>query len=466
MIPSSLHSARDTFGPLIEGFEGHGFSLYLVGGVVRDALLGRPFEETYDIDFTTDARPDEILAVAGGLLREVNLAGVRFGTVAGNYGNLSVEITTHRAEVYVADSRKPEVRFSNSIEEDLARRDFTINAMAVELTGPNPRLIDPFGGIGDLEDKTLRTPLSPEISFSEDPLRMLRAARFITRLGLQPEHGLLDAVNTMADRLSIVSRERIRDEFDRLICLPDPSAGLWFLVGTGLATHFLPELTALALEQDPVHRHKDVLAHTIAVVNNCTPTRRLRLAALLHDIGKPATRSITPEGVQFHFHDAVGAKMARKRLEKMRYPKELVSDVSTLVALHLRFHSYAQGWSDSAVRRYVRDAGHLYDDLNELTLCDATTRNEFKLQAMHKRMKEFKARVLQLSERDELAKRRPPLNGDEVMTILQIGPSRTVGEALHMLFELQIENATITKDDATAALISWWNAYPSKPKSI
>ena len=465
MIPSSLNSVQDALKPLIDRFEEQGFRLYLVGGVVRDALLGQPLEETYDIDLTTDARPDQIVATAGRLLKEVNLAGERYGTVAGSCANLSLEITTHRAEVYVAESRKPDVRFSTSIEEDLARRDFTINAMAVEITGERPHLIDPFGGRTDLENGKLRTPLSPEISFAEDPLRMLRAARFITRLGLQPQRGLLDAVRTAAGRLSVVSSERIRDEFDRLLCLPDPSAGLWFIVNTGLANQFLPELPALAVEQDPVHRHKDVLAHTIAVVKNCSPTRRLRLAALLHDIGKPATRLITPEGVQFHFHDAVGAKMARKRLEKMRYPKELVSEVATLVALHLRFHSYAQGWSDSAVRRYVRDAGHLYDDLNELTLCDATTRNENKLRTMHMRMGEFKARVRELQERDDLAKRRPPLSGDEVMALLEIGPSRTVGDALEMLFELELENGTVTKEEATTALLSWWSSYSPDSKS-
>jgi poly(A) polymerase len=403
-----------------------------------------------DVDLTTDATPDQILSIVGTILTDVNLAGLSFGTIVGTFEGLRLEITTHRAEVYVRDSRKPEVRFSRSIEEDLARRDFTINAMALELTPEtNPTLIDPYGGLADLMAARLRTPLSPDISFNEDPLRILRAARFSAKLHLNLDDNLLNAARSLAHRLAIVSRERVRDELNKLLVLQDPSKGLWFLVDSTAMEHFLPEIPALALEQDPIHRHKDVLAHTIAVVSKCSPLLRLRLAALLHDIGKPATRKIGPEGVSFHSHDIVGAKMAAARLRELRYPNDMVEDVSRLVYLHLRFHSYYQGWTDAAIRRYVRDAGHLLDDLNELTLCDITSRNKARVAELQQRMQDFKVRLADLKKRDQLAATRPPLNGDEVMEILGIPPGPLVGKVLQHLLDEQLERGSLSKDEAT-----------------
>ena len=380
--------------PLAELFLASNKKLYLVGGVVRDLFLeNRSVEEStadaidlddpkYDVDFTTDALPAEIEAIVAGRVEAMWLQGKRFGTIGVAMGGYKFEITTHRAEVYHSDSRKPKVTYSTDIHEDLSRRDFTINAMALLLNGEHPEIVDPFGGLEDLANRRLITPLSPEVSFSEDPLRMLRAARFIAKLSMEPSQEIVDAIKSMHDRLSIVSAERIRDEFDKLLMTSTPSPGLEFLVDTGLAHEFIPELPALALEQDPIHRHKDVLAHTIAVVDKTSPDRILRLAALFHDVGKPKTKQITPQGVTFYHHDVVGARIARERMRVLKYSAQDIADVSELVFLHLRFHTYQAGWTDSAVRRYVRDAGVLLDRLNELTLCDSTTRNQSKVLAL------------------------------------------------------------------------------------
>ncbi|MHB8190162.1 MAG: CCA tRNA nucleotidyltransferase [Ferrimicrobium sp.] len=441
--------------PLIERFANEGFRLYLVGGAVRDLLL-KTHIDSPDIDLTTDAHPDQIYQIASDMGTRINRAGIDFGTVALRFGDQNLEITTHRAEAYVHTSRKPEVRFSTSILDDLARRDFTMNAMAIELTSKQPQLIDPYRGIEHLYAKELHTPLGPRISFTEDPLRMLRAARFIAKFSLTPSLDIEVAAQELAERLQIVSPERLQTELNRLLSVENPSSGLWFIIEHGLAEQFLPELPALALEQDPIHRHKDVLAHTIAVVAKCTPNPELRLAALLHDIGKPATRTVTSNGVNFHFHDVVGARMAKKRLQKLRYPSNTIERVSRLIELHLRFHTYAQGWSDAAVRRYVRDAGSLIEPLNELTLCDATTRNDAKLRAMQSRMQELQVRIAHLAEEEELASMRPPLNGEEVMAILKLAPSRSVGEALSYLTELRIERGPIDHDQAVSSLLTWW----------
>ena len=299
--------------------------------------------------------------------------GKRFGTIACLRGDRKYEITTHRAEAYHPDSRKPEVAFGDRIEDDLARRDFTVNAMALRL--PDLELIDPYGGLADLAERRLRTPLDPEVSFADDPLRMLRAARFMAKLDLEPTDELVAAVRSGHGRLAIVSAERIRDELDKIMVVPVPSTALWFIVRTGLAEEFLPELPGLALEQDPVHRHKDVLGHTLAVVDKTSPDRLLRLAALFHDVGKPRTRAFADGGVTFHHHEVVGARMTRQRMQALRYPNDEIDLVTELVNLHLRFHTYRLGWTDRAVRRYVRDAGPLLDRLNELTRCDCTTRN-------------------------------------------------------------------------------------------
>jgi len=363
MIPERVRPLVDATAEVAERFAAAGHRLYLVGGSVRDAIVAgdgaaaqRP---AGDLDLTTDATPDATEAIVRGWAESVWVQGKRFGTIGAAKDGRSFEITTHRAEAYAPESRKPEVVFGDSIEVDLSRRDFTVNAMA--LTLPGLELIDPYGGLADLAAGRLRTPLDPETSFTDDPLRMLRAARFMAGLGLVPDDELTAAVRAMHERLQIVSAERIRDELDKLLVVPRPSTGLWFVVDTGLAAHFLPELPGLALEQDPIHRHKDVLAHTLAVVDKTGPDRLLRLAALLHDVGKPRTRAFGPGGVTFHHHEVVGARMTRDRLTALRYPNDEIELVTRLVELHLRFHTYRLGWTDRAVRRYVRDAGPLLE---------------------------------------------------------------------------------------------------------
>ncbi len=455
----------DETTPLAERFAAAGFALYLVGGSVRDMVLGADDTDRGDLDFTTDARPDDIEKVLRGWADAVWTQGRAWGTIGARLGDRTVEITTHRAEAYDPGSRKPTVVFGDDIEEDLGRRDFTVNAMALRLTpvggaaggtGGEPELLDPFGGLVDLAQRRLRTPLDPEVSFSDDPLRMLRAARFIAGLGLVPDEPLVAAVRAMRDRLAIVSAERIRDELDKLLVVDRPSVGLAFLVETGLADVFLPELPGLALEQDPIHRHKDVLAHTLAVVDKTSPDRLLRMAALLHDIGKPRTRAIGPGGVSFHHHEVVGARMARDRLRALRYPTDDADIITRLVELHLRFHTYRLGWTDKAVRRYVRDAGPLLDRLNELTRCDCTTRNAAKARALARRMDELEARIAELRAREELDAMRPDLDGRQVMELLGVPPGPVVGEALAFLLELRIEEGPLGEDEARRRLAQWW----------
>ncbi|MFM7094321.1 MAG: CCA tRNA nucleotidyltransferase [Actinomycetota bacterium] len=400
MVPERFAPILTELAPLTERFAAAGKRLYLVGGTVRDLLIGRGDATTvdaFDFDATTDARPEETKKILAGWADALWTQGERFGTIGAKKNGRIYEITTHRAEAYSPDSRKPDVAFADAIDADLSRRDFTVNAMALELTGAEPALIDPYNGAADLIARVLRTPLSPEESFSDDPLRMLRAARFIAALNLTPDPGLVAAVKNMADRLEIVSRERVQAELDRLIVLDHPTAGLWFLVDTGLAAHFFPELPAMSLEQDPIHRHKDVLTHTFAVVENVRPDahpnfdfRRTRLAALFHDIGKPKTRSIRKgKGITFHHHEVVGARMTRERMKALKYSTEDVDAITSLVELHLRFHTYSMGWTDAAVRRYVRDAGPLLAELNVLTRCDCTTRNEKKALMLARRMDEL-----------------------------------------------------------------------------
>lgn len=421
---------------------------------MRDLLVGRELAADRDIDLTTDARPEQIKQLVRDLADAVWTQGERFGTIGCKRGEWTFEITTHRAEAYTPDSRKPEVRFADVVETDLSRRDFTVNAMALAL--PDPELIDPFDGAGDLAAARLRTPLSPEESFADDPLRMLRAARFIAGYGLEPVPELTAAVRRMRHRLAIVSAERIRDELDKLLVVPDPTAGLWFLVDTGLMEEFLPEVPAMRLEQDPIHRHKDVLTHTFAVVAKTSPRRIVRLAALFHDVGKPRTRSYGEHGVSFHHHEVVGARMTRQRMRELRYANEDIEAVSRLVYLHLRFHTYKMGWTDSAVRRFVRDAGPLLDDLIELTRCDCTTRNERKARALAARMDELEARIAELAAKEELASIRPDLDGREVMAHLGIGPGPLVGEALDHLLELRMEEGPLGREEALRRLDEWW----------
>jgi poly(A) polymerase len=459
VIPERFAPVLDAVAPLADAFDAAGHRLYLVGGVVRDLLLGEGGHDDYD--FTTDAVPDEILAVLDTVpgVEAVWTQGKRFGTIGCriSVGGVGVdhEITTHRADVYTPDSRKPEVSFASEIEADLSRRDFTVNAMALSL--PDAQLVDPFGGTADLAAKVLRTPLAPQESFADDPLRMLRAARFVTRYDLKPEPELVAAVEEMGERLAIVSAERIRDELSRLVVLDDPSVGLWFLADTGLAEQFLPELPAMRVEQDPIHHHKDVLAHTIAVVRNTSPDLVLRLAALFHDVGKPATREIGPKGVSFHHHEVVGARMTRKRMKALKFPNDVVEDVAQLVFLHLRFHGYGDdAWTDAAVRRYVRDAGPLLERLNELTRCDCTTRNRRKAEMLARRMDALEARIEALAEQEELAAIRPDLDGQAVMALLGIEPGPVVGEAMRFLLDLRLEEGPLERDDAERRLLEWW----------
>jgi poly(A) polymerase len=432
-------------------FQQAGHQLYLVGGAVRDTVLERTGDE---LDFTTDARPEDVLRVLRGWADSRRLIGVRFGTVGARKGEWSLEITTFREEVYPEpDTRHPHVTFAKDVETDLSRRDFTINAMAVRL--PDGEFVDPFRGLYDLAHRKLRTPLEPEVAFGDDPLRMLRAARFVSALDLRPATEVVEAISAMRERLRIVSAERIRDELTKLLLGKRADRGLQLVVETGLAEEFLPELPALRLEQDPVQRHKDVLRHTFAVVQRCERDLVLRLAALLHDIGKPATRQITPDGVQFHHHEVVGARMAEERLRALRFPSQVVEDVRRLVEMHLRFHTYRLGWSDGALRRYVRDAGPLLDSLNALTRADCTTQNPRKAKILSDLQDELDDRIARLAEEENLAAIKPPLDGHQVMDRLGVGPGPLVGEALAYLLELRMDRGPIEEDEALRLVDEW-----------
>jgi poly(A) polymerase len=465
VIPERFAPVLAELAPLAERFREANARLYLVGGTVRDLLLDRATGEL-DFDLTTDALPEQTKKLVSGWADAVWTAGERFGTISLQKDGRTYEITTHRAEAYSPDSRKPDVQFSLDIGTDLSRRDFTVNAMALEITADAPDLVDPFGGVADLLSKTLRTPLSPSESFSDDPLRMMRAARFMSALQLQPVPELVDAVRAMHERLTIISAERVRNELDRLMVTDHPSLGLWFLVDTGLAEHFFPELPAMKLEQDPIHRHKDVLTHTFAVVENvrrdAAPQfdfRITRLAALFHDIGKPKTRAFADgKGVTFHHHEVVGARMAKKRLLAMRYSTQDVEAITELVALHLRFHTYQMGWSDSAVRRYVRDAGPLLTELNVLTRCDCTTRNEKKALMLSKRMDELEERIAELAKSEELAALRPEMDGAQVMEHLSLSPGRQVGAALNFLMDIRLDEGELGAEEIRNRLDVWWAA--------
>ncbi|MEP7032360.1 MAG: CCA tRNA nucleotidyltransferase [Actinomycetota bacterium] len=437
-----------------ERFRLAGRELYLVGGVVRDLLLGRERPDVeWDLDFATDALPRETTKILRGWADQQYLVGVRYGTVGARKGDRVLEITTFREEVYAEEHRKPSVTFGKDVRIDLSRRDFTMNAMAVRM--PEGEFVDPFGGVKDLAARRLDTPLDPEVSFSDDPLRMVRAARFASQLDVTPSTRVVEAIGRMHARLSIVSAERIADELSKLLLGGAPSKGLQLVVDTGLAEEFLPELPSLQLEQDPVHRHKDVLHHTFAVVETCDERDlTLRLAALLHDIGKPRTREITPEGVQFHHHEVVGARMAKERLQALRYPSSVIDEVVKLVEMHLRFHGYSE-WSDSAVRRYVRDAGPLLDRLNQLTRADCTTQNPFKAKQLAALQDDLEERIARLAEEENLEAMRPPLDGEEVMEHLGIPPGPLVGRALEHLMQLRLDRGPIERDEALVLLDEW-----------
>jgi poly(A) polymerase len=437
-----------------ERFRLAGHELYLVGGVVRDLLLGRDHWD--NLDFATDALPRQTLVILKGWGDSRSLIGATYGTVGARDGETLVEVTTYREEVYREERRQPVVTFGTDLQTDLSRRDFTVNAMAVRL--PEGDFVDPFGGVKDLASKRLDTPLEPEVAFSDDPLRMVRAARFVAQYELDPSIRVVRAMGEMRDRLRIVSAERIKSELTKLLVSRKPSLGLELLVETRLAEEFLPELSALQLEQDPVHKHKDVLHHTFSVVEKTEadpddPT--LRLAALLHDIGKPSTRRITPDGVTFHHHEVVGARMARERLEALRYPAQVVDDVARLVEMHLRFHGYTE-WTDSAVRRYVRDAGPLLDKLNQLTRADCTTQNKFKAKKLEALQDDLEERIARLAEQENLDAMRPPLDGRQVMEHLGLEPGPTIGRALDFLMGLRLEHGPIDEEEAYRLLDDWW----------
>lgn len=440
-------------------FSAKGHELALVGGPVRDMLLGRAGN---DLDLTTDARPERVLELVRDWADSVWTIGIDFGTVGVRKGGWQIEITTYRSESYDPKSRKPEVLYGETLEADLERRDFAVNAMAVRL--PGHEFVDPYGGLKDLAARTLRTPGTPEQSFDDDPLRMLRAARFAAQLGFTVDDAVIQAMTAMAGRIEIVSAERIRDELDKLLCSPRPREGMRLLVETGLAAHVLPEVPKLRLEIDEHHRHKDVYEHTLTVLDQAIaqeedgkPDRVLRWAALMHDIGKPKTRRHEPGGrVSFHHHEVVGAQLTKKRMTELRFPKDVVADVSRLVELHLRFHGYGTGeWTDSAVRRYVRDAGHLLTRLHKLTRADCTTRNRRKAAALSRTYDQLEQRIARLAEEEELAKIRPELDGNDIQRVLGVGPGPVVGKAYKFLLDLRLDKGVIGKEAATEALLQW-----------
>jgi poly(A) polymerase len=449
-------------------FTAAGHSLYLVGGSVRDALLGRLGT---DLDCTTDARPPTVQRLLSGWADAQWDTGIAFGTVGARRGDQVVEITTFRADSYDRVSRNPEVAFGDSIEGDLVRRDFTVNAMAVDLA--TQRFIDPHDGMSALVAGRLDTPATPESSFADDPLRMLRAARFVSQLGLRPTDRVVAAMTDMAAEIGRITAERIQAELSKLMLGDRPERGIELLVDTTLAEHILPEVPAMRLEIDEHHQHKDVYQHSLVVLRQAIdletegPDLVLRLAALLHDIGKPGTRRFEPAGgVSFHHHEVVGAKLVRKRLQALRYSKDVIEDVSGLVYLHLRFHGYGKGeWTDSAVRRYVTDAGPLLPRLHKLVRADCTTRNQRKAAALRASYDGLEQRIAQIAEAEDLARVRPDLDGNEIMRLLDVPPGPLVGQAWRFLKDLRLDNGPLPHEDAVAALLNWARERGIEPRN-
>lgn len=458
-----LMRAAPVVGEVGHRFLDAGFDIALVGGSVRDALLGRLGT---DLDFTTSARPDDIDRLLRGWTDARWDIGREFGTIGAMVGEWQLEITTYRSDAYDSASRKPQVMFGDSLEVDLSRRDFRANAMAVAL--PGLELIDPYDGLADIAAGVLRTPLAASVSFSDDPLRMMRAARFASQLGFTVSDDVVEAMRELAPRLEIISAERIRDELTKLLLSPSPRAGLTLLVDTGLADLMLPELPALRLERDEHHRHKDVYEHTLTVLDQAIaleprlpqggPDLVTRLAALLHDIGKPRTRRFSDDGtVTFHHHDVVGAKMAAKRMRALRFSSDETKAVASLVELHLRFHGYGTGeWTDSAVRRYVRDAGPQLERLHVLTRADCTTRNRRKAERLAQTYDHLEQRIAVLAEQEELAAIRPDLDGEQIMAILGVPPGPVVGKAYRFLLERRMDAGPMSEDQARDELLAWW----------
>ena len=450
------------FDVLGDAFDAAGEELSLLGGPVRDAILGRV---ALDLDFTTSADPDKILKIVKPLASATWDVGREFGTIAAQIGDHKIEITSYRADSYDKDSRKPTVEFGDNLEDDLKRRDFTVNAMALRL--PSKIFVDPHQGLRDLMLETLRTPAAPEISFSDDPLRMMRAARFTSQLGFELDPAAFAAMRDMASRIEIISAERVRDELSKLFISKNPQPGLELLVESGIAELVLPELPALRLEVDEHHHHKDVYQHSLTVVAQAISLEpqygfdrdlTLRLAALLHDIGKPATRKLEQGGsVTFHHHDVVGAKLAKKRLTALRFDNDTIKAVCRLIELHLRFFGYSdQQWSDSAVRRYVRDADDQLKRLHILTRADVTTRNQRKADRLAHAYDDLEARIKVLAEQEQLDAMRPDLDGEEIMQLLGIKPGREVGQAYNFLLELRLDEGAVGKDEAKKRLLEWW----------
>ncbi|HVV09094.1 CCA tRNA nucleotidyltransferase [Amycolatopsis sp.] len=439
-------------------FADAGHRLYLVGGSVRDALLGRL---SSDLDFTTDARPARVLEIVSGWADAIWETGIEFGTVGVTKRGATLEITTFRADSYDRVSRNPEVTFGDSIEGDLLRRDFTVNAMAIDLS--TKTFVDPHGGLDALAQRVLDTPATPQESFADDPLRMLRAARFVSQLGFTPAPRVVEAMTDMAGEIQRITAERVQTELSKLLLGAHPRRGLELMVDAGLATHVLPEVPGMRLAIDEHHQHKDVYEHSLTVLEQAIaleedgPDLVLRLAALLHDIGKPATRRFEDGGgVSFHHHEVVGAKMVRKRLRALKYSKQIVDDVSQLVFLHLRFHGYGKGeWTDSAVRRYVTDAGPLLTRLHKLVRADCTTRNKRKAAALQRTYDELEERIARIAAEEDLARVRPDLDGNEIMKLLGLPPGPQVGQAWRFLKELRLDRGPLSHDDAVAELRRW-----------
>ncbi|PWD43632.1 CCA tRNA nucleotidyltransferase [Gordonia paraffinivorans] len=462
----ALRELDDVLAPLGELFASAGHELYLVGGSVRDAVLGRLGN---DLDFTTDARPEQVTRLLKGWADAFWDVGIEFGTVGVREGEHLIEITTFRADTYDQVSRNPEVTFGDTLEDDLVRRDFTVNAMAVRI-GPKGAedFCDPLDGMSALLAGVIDTPATPEQSFGDDPLRMLRAVRFISQLGFELAPRVWQAITEMNDEIERITAERVRAELDKLICGEHPLEAIDAMVETGLAEHIMPEIPGMKLTIDEHHQHKDVYQHSLTVLKQAIdledgdPDLVLRWAALLHDIGKPATRRHEPGGgVSFHHHEVVGAKMVRKRMRALKYPKAVVSDVADLVFLHLRFHGYGDGaWTDSAVRRYVNDAGHLLDRLNKLVRADCTTRNKRRARRLQQNYDNLEKRIADLKAKEDLEKVRPDLDGNAIMELLGVPPGPIVGQAWRYLKELRLDRGPLSPEEAEQALREWWAARP------